>query len=282
MKKNRYVVESLHPFRQLVMDSMELAERKHCFHGIVQVDISRARERIRHIKESTGQSLSFTGFIAYCCARAVDEDKHLHAYFDWRGRLVMFDEVDISLPVERSQNGRPVVLQTVIRAANRKTVWEIHNEIRSLQTKDLGETQWNSWLRWYVLLPRFVRILLFRIVERAPTILKRFNGTVLVTSVGMFGSRAGWGIPLPGHTLAVTIGGIAPSPVPVEGKLEYKDHLCLTLSFDHDVIDGGPAARFVQRFADLVEQAAGMDTLPEGVSPSPTDYPRFRKEQEKG
>lgn len=122
MKERAYVVEALHPFRQLVMDGMALAGRKHCIHGIVQVDISQARERIQQIKGITGQRLSFTGFIAYCCAKAVDEDKHLHAYFDWRGRLVMFDDVDISLPVERSQNGQPVVLQTVIRGANRKTV----------------------------------------------------------------------------------------------------------------------------------------------------------------
>ena len=263
MKKDSFVIETLHPFRQLVMDGMELAGRKHCFHGIVQVDVSGARERIRSIKESTGQSLSFTGFIAYCCARAVDVDKHLHAYFDWRGRLVMFDDVDISLPVERLQNGHAVVLQTVIRAANHKTVWEIHNEIRSLQTKELGETSWGRWLGCYVLIPRFIRSLFFRIVQRFPTVLKNFNGTVLVTSVGMFGSRAGWGIPLPGHTLAVTIGGIEPRPVLVGGSLVNKDHLCLTLSFDHDIIDGGPAARFAQRFADLIQQGAGLDAPPE-------------------
>jgi pyruvate/2-oxoglutarate dehydrogenase complex dihydrolipoamide acyltransferase (E2) component len=262
MKDSSYVVESLHPFRQLVMDGMELAGRKHCIHGLVQVDISQARDRLRLVKESTGQSLSFTGFIAYCCAKAVDEDKHLHAYFDWRGRLVIFDDVDISLPVERSQNGRPVVLQTVIRSANRKTVWQIHREIRSLQAKELGETQWGRWLRWYVLVPCFIRRLFFRIAQRAPTILKRFNGTVLVTSVGMFGSGAGWGIPLPGHTLSVTIGGIEPKPVLTDGNLQNKDHLCLTVTFDHDIIDGGPAARFIRRFADLVQQGAGLDASP--------------------
>jgi pyruvate/2-oxoglutarate dehydrogenase complex dihydrolipoamide acyltransferase (E2) component len=244
------------------MDGMELAARRHHIHGLVEVDITGARERIRQIKDITGERLSFTGFIAYCCARAVDEDKHLHAYFDWRGRLVIFDDVDISLPVERSQEGKPVVLQTVIRSANRKTVWQIHREIRALQAKELGETQWGRWLRWYVLIPRFIRSLIFRIAQRAPTVLKRLNGTVLVTSVGMFGSRAGWGIPLPGHSLSITIGGIEPKPVLTDGNLQNKDHLCLTVTFDHDIIDGGPAARFIQRFADLVQQGAGLDTLP--------------------
>jgi pyruvate/2-oxoglutarate dehydrogenase complex dihydrolipoamide acyltransferase (E2) component len=262
MKDSSYIVESPHPFRQLVIDGMALAARKHSIHGIVQVDISEARERIRQIKQTAGKSLSFTGFIAYCCAKAIDEDKHLHAYFNWRGRLVIFDDVDISLPVERSKDGQPVVLQTVIRAANRKTIWQIHDEIRSLQDKELEETPWGHWLRWYILMPRFVRGFFYRIVQRMPVILKRFNGTVLVTSVGMFGARAGWGIPLPGHTLAITIGGIEPKPVMVGEVLENREHLCLTVSLDHDVVDGGPAARFVQRFADFVEQGAGIDTPP--------------------
>jgi pyruvate/2-oxoglutarate dehydrogenase complex dihydrolipoamide acyltransferase (E2) component len=262
MNNKPYTIETLHPFRQLVMDGMALAGRKHLIHGIVEVDITQARERLRWIKESEGESLSFTGFIAYCCAQAVDEDKHLHAYFDWRGRLVIFDEVDISLPVERTQNGRPVVLQTVIRAANRKTVWEIHREIRALQTKELGETGWGRWLRWYVRIPRFLRSLLFRIAARAPTIIKSFNGTVLVTSVGMFGSGAGWGVPLPGHSLTVTIGGIAPKPVLTDGNLQNREHLCLTVTFDHDIIDGGPAARFISRFAALVQQGAGLEASP--------------------
>lgn len=262
MKDTAYVIESLHPFRQLVMDGMELAGRKHCIHGLVEVDISHVRERLRLLEETSGESPSFTGFIAYCCARAVDEDKHLHAYFDLRGRLVIFDDVDISLPVERSQDGQPVVLQTVIRAANRKTVWQIHREIRAVQAKELGETQWGRWLRWYVRVPRFVRRLFFHIAQRVPTLLKRFNGTVLVTSVGMFGSGAGWGIPLPGHTLSVTIGGIEPKPVLRDGSLHNKEHVCLTVTFDHDIIDGGPAARFIQRFAALVQQGAGLDASP--------------------
>jgi pyruvate/2-oxoglutarate dehydrogenase complex dihydrolipoamide acyltransferase (E2) component len=259
MKRDPHTVEAMHPFRQLVIDGMELAARKHSIHGLVEVDITAARERLRKIKEATGESPSFTGFITYCCARAVDEDKHLHAYRDWRNRLILFDDVDVSLPVERMEAGRPVVLQTVIRAANRKTVRQIHQEIRDLQSKELGSTAWGARLRWYVLIPAFIRRMFFRIVQRAPHVIKGFNGTVLVTSVGMFGTRAGWGVPLPGHTLTVTIGGIEQKPLLRDGRLESREHLCLTVTFDHDIIDGAPAARFVRRLQELVEGAAGLE-----------------------
>ena len=101
MKSAPYSVEKIHPFRQLVI------ARKHHIHGLVEVDITEARTRIRQIKEKTGESLSFTGFIVYCCAKAAGEDRHLHAYRDWRNRLILFEDVDISLPVERTGQGHP-------------------------------------------------------------------------------------------------------------------------------------------------------------------------------
>jgi pyruvate/2-oxoglutarate dehydrogenase complex dihydrolipoamide acyltransferase (E2) component len=79
MKDAPYSIEPFDPFRQLVIDGMDLAARKHHIHGLVEVDVTKARERIRKIKERTGERLSFTGFVVYCCAKAVDEDKHLHA-----------------------------------------------------------------------------------------------------------------------------------------------------------------------------------------------------------
>ena len=258
MKDAPYSIEPFQPFRQLVIDGMDLAARKHHIHGLVEVDITEARERIRQIKEKTGERLSFTGFIAYCCAKAVDEDKHLHAYRDWRNRLILFDDVDISLGVERRGEGQPVVLQGVVRAANRKSVREIHTEIRELQSKALVETPWGRWLRWYVLIPGFIRRLLFRMAQRAPTAVKGLNGTVVITSVGMFGNVAGWGIPLAAHTLCVTVGGIESKPVLHNGELQEREHLCLTVTFDHDIVDGAPAARFIQRFVALVQAGAGL------------------------
>lgn len=251
-------IEPLTPFRQLVIDGMSLGARKHCIHGLVEVDITTARERIREIKEQTGEAISFTGWVVYCCARAVDEDKHAHAYRDWRNRLVLFDDVDVSLPVERAQAGQPVVLQTVIRAANRKSVAEIHHEIRALQATELGDTSWGRWLRWYVLIPGPIRRLFFQMAAARPRLLKQFNGTVLVTSVGMYGKVSGWGIPLAGHSLAVTVGGIEAKPVLQDGEIQNRPHLRLTVTFDHDIIDGGPAARFTQRLAELIQAGAGL------------------------
>jgi pyruvate/2-oxoglutarate dehydrogenase complex dihydrolipoamide acyltransferase (E2) component len=108
------------------------------------------------------------------------------------------------------------------------------------------------------LIPGPIRRLFFRLAATRPTLLKQFNGTVLVTSVGMYGKASGWGIPLAGHSLAVTVGGIEDKPVLQDGVICNRPHLRLTVTFDHDIIDGGPAARFIQRFVELVQAGAGL------------------------
>ena len=258
MSDKTYTTERLPPFRQLVIDGMEVGSRKHRIHGLVEVDVSTAREHLRQLKEETGESFSFTGFLIYCCAQAVDENKHLHAYRDWRNRLVLFDDVDISLPVERQAEGKAEVLQIVIRAANRKSIREIHREIRQAQSKDFVETPLGRYLRLYTAVPAFIRHALFRAINRRPHLVKKMGGTVMVTSVGMFGSGAAWGIPLSGHTLCVTVGGIVSRPAVIEGQVVDKEHVCLTATFDHDIIDGAPAARFIQRLRELVESGSGL------------------------
>ncbi|MBM3121546.1 MAG: 2-oxo acid dehydrogenase subunit E2, partial [Chloroflexi bacterium] len=58
----------------------------------------------------------------------------------------------------------------------------------------------------------------------------------------------------------VTIGGIESKAVLLDGQLLNREHLCLTVSFDHDIVDGGPAARFSQRFASLIRAGDGLSS----------------------
>ena len=80
----------------------------------------------------------------------------------------------------------------------------------------------------------------------------------MLTAVGMFGKGDGWGIPFIQHTLAVTLGGIGEKPVVVDGQIEIREILSVMVSFDHDIVDGAPAARFVRRFTALIERGCGL------------------------
>ena len=80
------------------------------------------------------------------------------------------------------------------------------------------------------------------------------GGTVRLTSVGVLGKDRDWGRGMPAHTLGVTLGGIAGRPGVVHGLIEIREYLSVTVGLDHDIIDGAPAARFTQRFTDLLER----------------------------
>ena len=66
----------------------------------------------------------------------------------------------------------------------------------------------------------------------------------------------GWAIPLAPLTVIATVGGVEERPVVREGIIVARPMLPMTLSFDHAVIDGAPAARFTATLRTLVETAA--------------------------
>ncbi|MFP4115423.1 MAG: 2-oxo acid dehydrogenase subunit E2 [Spirochaetota bacterium] len=49
------------------------------------------------------------------------------------------------------------------------------------------------------------------------------------------------------------MGGIVVRPRMKEGKAEERDRLCMTVGFDHDIVGGAPAARFLHRLRRLIE-----------------------------
>jgi len=244
--------------RHATRDLLDAAARKHMIHAMVEVDVTDARRQLRRIGRETGEALSFTGLIISCCARAVERDRSVHGYRDLRNRLVMFDEVDVSTPVERVVRGRNQVVPTLIRAANRKSIREIHRDIEEARSAPAETAGVFDSIRLYLAIPPLIRRLAFRLLDRFPRLMKDRAGTMMVTSVGMFGNGAGWGVPIASHTLNVTIGGIVRRLRLVDGHPRERDHLCLTFSFDHDIVDGAPAARYLRRVRKLIENAGPL------------------------
>jgi pyruvate/2-oxoglutarate dehydrogenase complex dihydrolipoamide acyltransferase (E2) component len=47
--------------------------------------------------------------------------------------------------------------------------------------------------------------------------------------------------------------------VVTDGHVTVREYLSLTISFDHDIVDGAPAARFMRRLKELIESGYGLD-----------------------
>jgi pyruvate/2-oxoglutarate dehydrogenase complex dihydrolipoamide acyltransferase (E2) component len=74
----------------------------------------------------------------------------------------------------------------------------------------------------------------------------------------MFGRGGGWGIVMAPPTLMVVVGGIGTRPRFVDGRLAEREMRSVTLSFEHDVVDGAAADLFCARLGTLVEEAHGL------------------------
>jgi len=260
-RRQEYTVLPYPRLRLLMGDGGRLGRQKHTVHGLVEFDVTLARATLHAQKARTGEAPSFTAFLLACLGRAIDADRHLHAYRDWRNRLILFDDVDVNTLFEVTVGGRPTIRPHILRGVNRKSVHDLHREIRAFQQEHTA-SQEAQFIGRFVLLPGFLRRLVLWALFKNPHLVKAYYGTVLVTSIGMFGTGGGWGIPVPNHTLQLTLGGIAQKPGIVAGRIEAREYLSVTVSIDHDIVDGAPAARFTQRLKELVESAYGLEGWP--------------------
>jgi pyruvate/2-oxoglutarate dehydrogenase complex dihydrolipoamide acyltransferase (E2) component len=253
--------------RRTVVGALEVGARRHMVHALVELDVTEPRRRLRAHRERTGEALSFTAFVVGCLASAIDADRRLHAYRDWRGRLVLFEDVDVVTLVEPEAG--QVAIPHILRAANRRSLRQLHDELRAVQARPAASAQRSGVLaRLAGWVPGPLLRLTLRALGRAPHWLKRTSGTTVVTSVGMFGGGAGWGIGIvPLHTLALVLGGISRKPGVVGDRIEVREYLALTVSVDHDLVDGAPAARFVEALRVLVEGGHGLEQGPEAPPP---------------
>lgn len=244
--------------RRGTIDYMRTAGRRSNVHGLVEVDVTEARRRIEAIEAETGEQLSFTAFLVYCLAGAIDDYPHVNAYRDWRGRLHVFKDVDVNVLVETTVRGERMGVPHVVRTANERSVRSIHDEIRAAEESS-DPTELSRWAELAFRLPGFVRRLVWRLPQWFPDRWKDVAGTVTVTSVGMFGAGGGWAVTPTNYTAQLTVGGISEKLRVVDGKVTTRELLDLTVTFDHDVVDGAAATRFVQRLGELVEDAHGLE-----------------------
>ncbi len=116
-------------------------------------------------------------------------------------------------------------------------------------------------MRWFLLAPALVRRAFYWVVMRFPATFRETSSSVMITAVGMFGDGGGWAITMPNFTLNVAVGGIARRPGVHGNEIAIREYLDMTVSIDHDVVDGAPAARFVQSLRTYLERAEGLRDL---------------------
>lgn len=239
--------------------------KKRATHAVLEIDVTESRKLMKKYKEKTGEKISTTGWIVKCVAQTMSENKGLNAYKHGKRKVYVFDDVDIAIPIEKIYKGESQPMAFIIRKANEKSLVEISKEIRSAQTQEVDEStqilgkKLTRLERIAIKSPFFFQKFLFWIANKNAILKKKHMGTTGVTAIGMLGKFPGWVVPLGGiaSTLFV-VGGITKKPGVVNDKIEIRDYLHLTITTDHDIVDGGPLVRFVEMLCDLLENGYAL------------------------
>lgn len=226
-------------------------------HGLVELDVTEARRLLGE----HDPPLSFTAFLIACVARAAAAHPEVHAYRDWWGRVVVHKHADITTIIEIETPGGLFPMPHVVRDADVRTVADISAELRSVKRSPRRSRTGELLVRFRRIAahtPGLVPILTVGYVAAARSVrVHQFTGTIALTSVGMFGGGNGFGIAEPTLlSLQIVVGGISRQLCPVDGTTALRDVLDLTITVDHNVVDGAPAARFGRDLRLLVESAS--------------------------
>ncbi len=261
-EKTGYSIQLLPANSEWARELCEQGLKKHYIKALIELDVTKARSYVRHYRKETGINLSFFAWFVSCIADAIDRNRAVHACRCGRGKVVIFEDVDISMPIERVVDGKRMPMPYVLRSANRKSVEAIHSEIEQakdcpLSPEDLVLSKpMSKWLlKVFPSLPKIIKNMFWSRFLNNPFFMKRITGTVGVTSVAIAGKTKGWALPISMQPICFALGSMTETLVTTKQNTpEKRDCLRVTILFDHDVIDGAPAARFISSLTKLVDQ----------------------------
>ena len=80
------------------------------------------------------------------------------------------------------------------------------------------------------------------------------GGTFTVTNLGAFGVEVFTPVLNPPQVAILGVCNIQPKPVEIDGEVRFIPHIGLSLTINHQVVDGAPAARFLQALGQAIAQ----------------------------
>lgn len=168
------------------------------------------------------------------------------------GRTVVFNDIVAGFTVERFIGSQPTLFFGAIHEPDTKSIADISEELRAHAEQPL-EKIWGLNLQdKFTKFPWWMRRIILWVGLKNPAIrLKCLGATFGLSSLGKFGLKAM--IPPCVSTSTFGVGAIEKRPVVREGQVEVRKMMTLTLNFDHRIMDGAPAARFLNDIQKLLE-----------------------------
>ena len=267
MKDMDFVTVEYPAARVFTSDTGRISQEKHYVRALLEVDVTGALQKLKTLR-SPGKKVSFLAWFIKVLANAVANHPPINGIKKGRNKVVVFQSVNVSTIVEKTVDGTSIPLPLVLREVNRKSHFQINDEIQSaidqavVQAGNLvlGSGENNLLMRLTLVIPQWLRLWIMRVfVLSNPQRMQQMMGTVMVTSLGTGGRITSWIIPTSMHPLSIGIGSLNKKPIIHNGQIEKRTILHLTIAFDHNIIDGMPARHFVEELVAMLESGSGLE-----------------------
>lgn len=191
-----------------------------------EADVTILAGELDRLTGEWGRRASYTEAVVRACALALRDHPGLGTRLTEAG-LEHPERMDIGVAVALKEG----LIVPVVREVDRKDLETLSREIA-----DLAERARDGRL----------------------TPAETEGGVFSVTNLGAYGIDAFTPLLNPPQSAILGVGRARPRPAVVGGRIEVRTLLVLSLTFDHQVVDGAPAAAFL---ADVVRQLQGPDRL---------------------
>jgi pyruvate dehydrogenase E2 component (dihydrolipoamide acetyltransferase) len=182
-----------------------------------EADVSPATELRERIKREF--DFTYTDMLIQAAARALTKHPRMNSRLDGTN-IVSSAEINVGLAISLDDG----LIVAVIRDAAHKSLRDIAALTREMGVKARGG-----------------KLKLEDIT----------GGTFTITNLGTYGIDAFTPILNPGETGILGVGRIIEKPAIYRGEMTRRSMMTLSLTFDHRVIDGAPAAQFLQTVIEL-------------------------------
>jgi pyruvate dehydrogenase E2 component (dihydrolipoamide acetyltransferase) len=192
-----------------------------------EYDATRGAELRAQLLEMGEQyKVSFNDIVIKAVALALGEHPEVNAH--WLGdKIRHFNRIHVAMAVAVEDG----LITPVLFDADRMTLWEISEKARELAKKAR---------------------------ERKLTPEEYTGATFTVSNLGMFGIDQFTAIINPPEAGILAIGGVEEKPVVVNGQLEIRQRMRVTMSCDHRTVDGATGAKFLQTVKRYIENPLSL------------------------
>jgi len=182
---------------------------------MMEVDVSKTSELHEKLQ------VSYTAILVAAVAKALKEQPIINSTLE-DDKIRIFEDINVGVAVATELG----LVVPVIHNADQKSLKEINSILNELTDKARQGKLSKEELT---------------------------GGTFTITNLGMYGVRFFTPIINPPEAAILGVGEIAQKPIIVCEKIEMKPFMMLSLSYDHRIVDGAPAAQFLSKIKSFLE-----------------------------